>query len=133
VPWESFAQVLPFTDIFLYDVKHVDETRHRAWVGTPNERILANLRKLSGHGVPIEVRIPLIPGFNLDRESLESIGRFLAGLDDIGGVRLLPYHPAESKFAAIGKADPMEGTELPTAEQVQAATAIMANCGIRVL
>lgn len=133
VPWEAFAKVLPYTDIFLYDVKHVDETRHRAWVGTSNERILANLQKLAGQGIPIEVRIPLIPGLNLDRESLENIGRFLSGLGNLAGVRLLPYHPAESKFAAIGKADPMEGTDLPTAEQIRAATAIMTNCGIQIL
>ncbi|MDX9979489.1 MAG: glycyl-radical enzyme activating protein [Lentisphaeria bacterium] len=133
VPWESFAKVLPGTDIVLYDVKHVDEARHREWVGVSNERILGNLRKLSGRGVPIEVRIPLIPGFNLDGESLTGIGRFLADLGNLVGVRLLPYHPAQSKYESVGRPDPMEDAEIPTAGQVQMASGIMVGCGIRIL
>jgi pyruvate formate lyase activating enzyme len=133
VPWEAFAKVLPYTDIILYDLKHVDEALHREWVGAPNDRVLANLRKLSGQGVPIEVRVPLIPGFNLDGKSLRSIGHFLADLGNLVGVQLLPFHPAQSKFEAIGKADPMEDAEIPTAGQVQTAIDIMADCGLRIL
>ncbi len=132
VAWESFEAVLPYTDVFLYDVKHVDDAPHRCWVGASCERALGNLRTLSTREAPIEVRVPLIPGFNLDEPSLQAIGRFLSGLRNIVGVRLLPYHPSSSKYEAIGKADPMAGAELPSAEQVTAATDIMRGFGLRV-
>ena len=130
VPWESFEKVLPHTDIVLYDVKHVDDTRHRQWVGAPNERSLANLERLSARGVPVEVRVPLVPGFNLDQESLHAIGGFLAGLPNLVGVRLLPYHPADSKFEAVGMPAPMAGAEPPSDADVALATETMAGLGL---
>lgn len=133
VNWENVEKILPFTDIFLYDMKHVDEVAHRTWVGSSNKKILGNLEKLSERDVPIEIRIPLIPGFNLDEESLINIGRFLAGLKNLAGVRLLPYHPAQSKFEAIGRNDPMADVEPPAAGQLEMATGIMGNCGLRVV
>ena len=74
VSWESFEMVLPVTDMFLYDVKHVDDRLHREHVGRSNRQILENLERLTECGVPVEIRIPVIPGFNDDPQSVEAIG-----------------------------------------------------------
>jgi len=133
VEWESFEKVLPEVDMVLYDVKHVDDALHMTYVGASNERILSNLETLSERDIPIEVRIPLIPGFNVDEESLRTIARFLARLKNVVGLRLLPYHPAHSKFEAIGRADPMPDVEPPSAEQLEMATGIMNGLNLRVV
>ena len=72
VPFDSFEKILPYTDLFLYDVKCYSEYLHKKGTGVSNEQILYNLRKLSKyfHG-EIIIRIPIIPGFNMDDEELE--------------------------------------------------------------
>lgn len=131
VGWECFEAVLPHTDVVLYDVKHVDDALHRRWVGASAARPLENLRTLSTRHIPIEVRVPLIPGFNLDDASLRAIGRFLSSLVSLVGVRLLPYHTALSKYEAIGRADPMAGVAPPSSEQLNAAADIMRSFGLK--
>jgi len=130
VPWESFEKVLPRTDIVLYDLKHVDDALHRIHVGASNQRTLKNLVALAERDVPMEIRLPLIPGFNTDEDSLQAIGRFLAGLPNVSGVRLLPYHPARSKFEAVGKATPMPDVEPLSDEKLGVATRLMEAQGL---
>lgn len=120
VPWDGFEQVLPYVDLFLYDIKHIDVCRHREQVGASNQLILANLKRLTGHGVRIEIRIPIIPGFNDDTASIAAIGAFLADLPHITGIRLLPYHPAHSKHTAVGRDNLLPETMEPTPEAMDA-------------
>jgi glycyl-radical enzyme activating protein len=130
VPWESFEKVLPHTDIVLYDMKHVDDALHRTHVGTSNQRTLKNLETLARRDVPIEIRVPLIPGFNADVDSLQAIGHFLAPLPNVVAVRLLPYHPARSKFEAVGKRTPMPDVEPLSDEELGVAMRLMEAQGL---
>ena len=116
VRWENFQKVLPYSDMFLYDVKHADDRLHREHTGISNTLIFDNLKRLSECGIPIEIRIPVIPGFNSDKESFSAIGNFLSGLENIIGVRLLPYHPARSKYEIVGHADTMPHVSVPASE-----------------
>ena len=120
VKWESFKTVLPYTDMFLYDVKHTNDKLHREHTGSPNRRIIDNLKRLSEYGVPIEIRIPTIPGFNADEKSMAAMGKLLSGLANIVGVRLLPYHLARSKYEMVGWLDTMPDVPVPD-------TVVMAN------
>lgn len=120
VPWDRFEQVLPFTDLFLIDVKHIDPDMHKEHTGVSNKLTLDNLVKLSKTGVPIEIRIPVIPGFNSDRETLEKIGSFLNALPNITGIKLLPFHAlARSKYEAIGQTDTIPNSAPPSPEEMQ--------------
>ena len=123
VKWERFEKVLPCTDLFLYDLKHVDGHRHREHTGRSNRQIIANLKRLTECDVPVEIRIPVIPGFNDDPESVDAIGGLLGGLRSVVGVRLLPYHQARSKYEAIGHADPMPEAEPPPKDRMDAIAA----------
>ena len=104
VPWESFLKILPFTDLFLYDVKCIDEDLHVAGTGASNRPILENLCRLSSESDrEITVRVPVIGGFNDSDGEIGRIAAFLAPLR-IGSVELLPYHRmGEEKYRALGR------------------------------
>lgn len=133
VPWERFERVLPYTDLFLYDVKHVDDGVHRQHTGCSNRQILENLRRLSDCCVPIEIRIPTIPGFNADEASMAAIAKLLSGLPNIVGVRLLPYHLARSKYETVGRADTMPKVAPPDAAAMAQAAALLRRYGLVVI
>ena len=96
---EALRRIIGLTDLFLFDLKHLDSLRHREATGASNERILKNLATVAASGVPVRVRFPLIPGVNDDVGQVEALGRFVAGLG-IRHVDVLPYHRAGlSKYA----------------------------------
>ena len=104
VPWEYFERVMPFADMFLYDVKCFSEDLHKEGTGVSNKRILENLKRLSqSFDGEILIRIPVIEGFNADIEELKKIKAFL-DLLGIKNVELLPYHKmGEHKYAALNE------------------------------
>ena len=102
VPWESFEKILPFTDLFLYDIKAFDAELHREGTGVSNELILENLKNLSGRA-DIIVRIPVIGGYNDNDEEIRQIADFLKQIKIIKA-ELLPYHAmGEHKYTALGR------------------------------
>ena len=104
VPFDRFERVMPYTDLFLYDVKCIDSARHKEHVGVGNELILDNLARLLDRGASVIVRIPVIVGVNDSVEDMIAVRQLL---DSHGGVsvELLPYHSmGEHKYAAIGRA-----------------------------
>ncbi|MDD5727396.1 MAG: glycyl-radical enzyme activating protein [Victivallales bacterium] len=106
-----FTEVIPYTDLFLYDVKHADEQIHLQHTGQSCKLIWENLTRLAAGNIRIEIRIPVIPNFNDDIASFDAIGKKLAKLAGISMVRLLPYHDfARSKYAAVGRDDTMPET-----------------------
>ncbi len=101
VPREYFERVLPYTDMFLYDIKAFSEDLHKQGTGVSNKLILENLLWLSGK-CDIIVRIPVIGGFNDDKAELEKIAEFLKHIK-CEKVELLPYHVmGEHKYDALG-------------------------------
>lgn len=102
VPWEYFEKILPYTDLFLYDVKCISEDLHKDGTGVSNRLILENLQKLSDKNAEIIVRVPVIPEFNGNDYEMQKIADFLKDLR-IKKVELLPYHAmGEHKWTAIG-------------------------------
>lgn len=116
---EAIHKVLPFTDLFLYDIKAIDEAVHLRCTGQSNRLILENLKDLDRHEKPIEIRIPFVPNFN-DGE-IPKISAFLKDFKNITAVKILPYHNyASGKYEALS----MENTlpsRLPTEKELAAA------------
>ena len=90
--WEDLKRVARLTDLFLYDVKHMENARHREFTGVSNERILENLRRLDNEGRAIWIRYPLIPYFNDADEDVAALGEFVSHLKAVEAIHLLPYH-----------------------------------------
>jgi pyruvate formate lyase activating enzyme len=90
---EALEKVLSYTSLVLYDVKMGDGKSHREWTGASNEEILLNLQRTIASGVPVTIRVPLIPGINDSHQELKKIARIAANsLKKSGKVELLPYH-----------------------------------------
>ncbi len=126
VPYEAFERVLPVTDIVLFDIKGMDPVRHQANTGHRNERIHDNLRRIGARGVPVEIRMPVVPGCNDAEEEFDAAGRFLAGIPSVTAVRLLPYRSlARKKYRSIGLADTMPDSPTPDAAFLETRAAIL--------
>ncbi|EPC7250824.1 glycyl-radical enzyme activating protein [Cronobacter sakazakii] len=92
VPWKHIAPSLPFLDLLLADLKHVDPKRFHAWTDGSAERVLDNFRRLAAAGVKMAIRVPLIPGFNADEASIRAITDFAADETGARDIHFLPYH-----------------------------------------
>lgn len=90
--FERLERVMPYVDLFLYDIKETDDPRHREFTGVPNVPILANLKRLHDSGARILVRLPTIPGLNDRPEHFESVARLAVSLPRLAGVEVMPYH-----------------------------------------
>jgi pyruvate formate lyase activating enzyme len=105
VPWHCFEEVLPYTDLFLYDIKFCDASDHQRCTGFDNELILKNARKLAQHGTPIIVRLVIIPGSNDPPQEFQARLDFVRSLEVVTQIDLLPYHRlGVAKYERLGKA-----------------------------
>ena len=117
VPRAHLDKVIPYTDVFLYDLKAFDEEVHIRCTGVSNKQILENLQYLTGMGKKVEIRIPFVPGCN--EHQMEKLAAFIKRLPDITAVRVLPYHNhAGSKYKALGLANTLP-EQLPTQQQLE--------------
>ena len=113
----ALDKVIPYTDVFLYDIKAYDEDVHIKCTGVPNKQILENLIYLDSIGKDIEIRIPYVPDYNDGQ--IEKIACFLAQLKSIKKIRVLPYHNyAGSKYEALSLQNTLPD-RLPADEEIQ--------------
>jgi len=133
-PWEILERLLPYLDLWLYDLKHMDSETHRKYTGVGNELILANLRKLANLKAPLRVRIPFVPGVNSSGENLRETAWFVAELGEaVQSVDLLPYHAlGRTKYEALGRLYPGEGFQPPNEAEVDSAAGFLRSHGLRV-
>ena len=104
VPFTSFERILPYTDLFLYDVKVIDSGKHMEYTGVGNELILSNLKKLLNAGADVWVRIPVVADVNDSLKEMLEIKRFFDQYGKPKKVDLLPYHSlGEAKYEPCGK------------------------------
>jgi pyruvate formate lyase activating enzyme len=109
---ELLARVARVADLFLYDIKCIDEVRHRELTGASNAPILENLRNLLAEGADVIVRVPVIPGANNSPEDVAALGAFLTSVRRPPPVHLLPYHRlALVKYGRLGGRSRMKETE----------------------
>ncbi|MGM9619794.1 MAG: glycyl-radical enzyme activating protein [Oscillospiraceae bacterium] len=104
-PFANYERVLPYTDVFLYDIKTMDDELHRKCTGVSNQLILENLAKLGRRGAKIYIRLPLIAGVNDSEEDMRRVIAFLReNAVPVRQVNLLPYHElGQDKLEKLGK------------------------------
>jgi len=110
-PWSHIERILPLVNLWLYDLKLLDEQKHKQYTGVSNQPIMENLSRLSSHNADIEIRIPLIPGVNDSKGEIEEIANFIHSLK-ITKVSILPFHRMGlDKYARLGLDNKMEDTK----------------------
>lgn len=130
---ERLRAAAELADLVLYDLKALDEERHRQLTGASNRSILENLQMLDRVHGNIWIRVPVVPGFNADLDLWRGLAAFAATLRHVTRVDLLPFHPAGAhKYARLGRANLVGGIEPPTAETMAAAVRIFAERGLPV-
>ena len=111
-------RISEYTDLFLYDLKTMDDTRHKEYTGVSNALVLQNLRMLSRRGKEIIIRMPVIPGVNDQPDNIRETGAFVASLGTVREMQILPYHDAGAeKYSRLGRDNPMPVT-LPASHEV---------------
>lgn len=104
VPYKDFLEVVKYTDLFLYDIKIINDDLHKKYTGVSNKLILENLIKLDKIHKHIYIRIPVIPTINANEQSMSEIAQFIKPLKNIEKVELLPYHYlGASKYESLDK------------------------------
>jgi len=92
VPWKYIEPALPFVDLFLADLKHVDEAVFQQWTDGSARRVLDNLQRLAQAGKKMIIRVPLIQGFNASEADIAAITDFAADRLQVSEIHYLPYH-----------------------------------------
>lgn len=100
--WETMVNIIPYVDLVLYDIKHLDADCHSKRTGVDNRLILENLSKVA-QKARLWLRIPLIPGYNDSRDHLKKVGEYAFALG-VEKISLLPYHCwGEQKYDRLGR------------------------------
>ena len=124
---KELEKVIPFTDVFLYDLKAMDEDVHINCTGRSNRIILENLCYLDSIGKQIEIRIPFVPGYNSGQ--IDKMANFLNSIRNISKIRVLPYHNySESKYKSLNLISNMPN-DLPTDNEIEKAKEILRSSG----
>lgn len=133
--WEIMESIARWTDLVLYDIKHIDDNMHRIYTGQGVDVIHRNLVNLRALQKDVIIRVPLIPGVNDSDETIRGIGE-LAKTTSITKVHILPFHQAgENKWKAVGKEyhfaqyPPLEESSALRAAQLLCEMGISASVG----
>ena len=132
---ENYKSIIPFTDLFLFDIKHVDEAIHIETTGVSNIGILDNYRLLLESGKDIMVRFPVIPGINDDTDHLEKLRNLIDSTKtaSLKRMNLLPFHKiGSSKYKRFNIPYRMDGVEPPSAEKMKMMKEFFMETGVKV-
>ena len=126
-------KILPWLDLYLMDIKHMDSKKHKMFTSQPNERILENARKITDAGQKLIVRVPVIPTFNDTPEEIYAIAQFARSLKGVEEMNLLPYHRlGQDKYAGIGREYTLAHLVPPSNEHMEMLKEVAESAGIRV-
>jgi pyruvate formate lyase activating enzyme len=132
---ENYLAIIPFTDLFLFDIKQLDDSKHFQYTGVSNERIINNFRLLLEKSNGLMVRIPVIPGYNDDEKHFDNLKHFLieSKTSSLKKINLLPYHKiGSSKYKKFNIENRMEGINPPSKERMNDLKEFFTGVGVKV-
>jgi len=130
-PYENFEKIMPYVDVFLYDIKIMDNEKHKKYIGADNTMIYDNLKRLAKDGAKIYIRIPTIKEVNGNEEDMRQAIDFLKD-NDIHPLRvnLLPYHnTGSSKYPKLSREYKGENLHAPSKEEMQSFVNMFTEAG----
>lgn len=124
--YAKFEELMKVTDVFLFDIKHIDDEKHRELTGRTNENILDMAKCLSEHGKKIWIRHVLVPQITDDDEYLKQLRAFIDTLKTVERVEVLPYHTlGVFKWENLNIPYELKDFEPPTTERIENAKKIL--------
>lgn len=124
-------KVLPWLDLVLLDIKHMDGRKHQEYTGRSNEPILHNAKYISQFSVPMIIRVPVIPTFNSEVHEIEDIASFASSIKGVKELHLLPYHRlGESKYGYLNRDYLMKEIKSPTNEYMETLKKVVEGKGL---
>ena len=126
-PFKSkFDELMKYTDLFMLDIKPMEDAAHRKLTGQTNQNILKMAAYLSDHGKAMWIRHVLVPGITTEEDELYRLRSFLDTLKTVERVEVLPYHTlGVFKWKELGIPYQLEGVDPPTKEQIDRAKEIL--------
>ncbi|PTY38544.1 pyruvate formate lyase-activating enzyme 1, partial [Saccharospirillum sp. MSK14-1] len=122
------------SDLIMVDIKHINDIKHHLLVGVSNQRTLRFVRHLADIGKKTRVRYVVVPGYSDDIEDVHALAQFLAPMENIEQLELLPYHNLGThKWKALGLEYPLEGMEPPTVEVMDEIQQIFESYGLSII
>lgn len=124
--FSKFNELMKYTDLFLVDIKEIDDKKHRELTGWTNANILDMVKHLSDEGKPMWIRNVLVPGITDAEEDLRGLGEFVKTLKTVKRLEVLPYHTLGIfKWEQLGKEYPLSGVRPPSEEEIEKANEIL--------
>ena len=131
-PKKDFAKIMSKVDVFLFDIKVMDERVHKKFTGVSNKLILENFTQLADDGCNILVRFPVIPSINDDERNVNKTGEFLRK-NGIENIHLLPYHRAGiAKYRSLGRRYKLNSVRSPSEEELRRIKRKLDTFGLKV-
>ncbi|MGN0465621.1 MAG: glycyl-radical enzyme activating protein [Lachnospiraceae bacterium] len=129
---EVLDKVIPWLDLVMMDIKHIDPAVHKQFTGVDNIKILENAIYISKIAKEMIVRVPIIPGFNADKNTIAAIAEFATHMNNIKQIHLLPYHDlGANKYGMMGQEYELQGVKTPDEEFMEELKAIIEEKGFQ--
>lgn len=124
--FEKFNLLMKYTDLFMLDIKHIDDECHKKLTGCSNKNILDMANYLSDNNKDMWIRHVLVPGITDSKEQLTNLKEFISTLNSVKKVEILPYHTlGVFKWEQLGIPYGLENVNPPTKEQIEEAKQIL--------
>lgn len=131
LPFSEIEKLLPYLDLYLMDIKHMNSDKHKRFTGVENRLILENARRVAKSSVELIIRTPVVPGFNDTAEEISAISSFAAALDGVREHHLLPYHRlGADKYGGLGREYSLGQTEPPSKERMEYLLSVAQSSGL---
>ena len=129
--YDRIQKLLPYLDLYLMDIKHINSQKHKEYTTQPNELILENAKRLAVDAKKLIIRVPVIPTFNDTEQEIGDIARFTKSLGSVEELHLLPYHRlGEDKYKGLGRTYEMQGIDLIPEEHIQKLKRVVEETGL---
>lgn len=126
------SRYLPYLDLYLMDIKHMNSAKHKEFTSQPNELILENAKKITDAGTRLIVRTPVIPTFNATKEEIGEIAKFASSLKGVTQMHILPYHRiGTDKYKGLNRAYSLTGIEPPSKELMNELLEVVNSYGLK--
>ncbi|MBS3765276.1 glycyl-radical enzyme activating protein [Candidatus Bipolaricaulota bacterium] len=131
-PEKLLDRIMDLVDLFLFDLKLVDNELHKQYTGSDNKTILENFQLLSERNSEIELRFPLIPGITDTKENVQGIKKLIRKGPGLNKISILPFHDVEKKYSRLGRDFELAGLEPPDEKDIRDIAGEFEKTGIKV-